>query len=134
MNRQLDKLRLLIRQKLEKVPEPLRQEASNRQIIINCFFHAAEQMGLVALPAWKPPRSTRESIDLVAAEPDLANGLPCLSLALMADPLVELPRVRALEWVECPHKIYVTFSQRPDKVKPTTLFLSKEHIHLDIFS
>lgn len=132
MNRQLDKLRLLIRQKLESVPEALRQEESMRQIIANCFFNTVEQMGFLALPAWKPPRSTRESLDLVAVQADVTP--PRIHMAMVADPVVELPRVRSLEWVDCEHKIYVTFSPRADKVKPTTLFLKDEYLHLDIFS
>ena len=134
MNQHLAAIKSLIRLKLESVPDTMRQEDSSRRIITSIFYNAAEQMGLLPLPGWKPPRSTRESLDMVALQPELQEGLPRIAWVMVSDPLVELPRVRALEWVECPYKIYVTFSPRIDKVKPTTLFLKQDYIHLDIFS
>ena len=132
MNQKMQQLRQIVREKLEEVPEKLSQPDSLRQIIIHVFYNAMQGMDLMVLPAWKPPRSTRESLDLAAF--DLNSEIPSPIIALVADPLVELPRVRSLDWLECPHKIYVTYSTRTDKVKPTTLFLKPEHLHIDIFA
>ena len=134
MDLPLDNIKSLIKSKLEAVPETLRQDDSSRHIIINCFYNMLEEKGVMVLPAWKPPRSTRDRLDLVAVEPSTEDGIPRIKVAVVASPLVELPMVKSLEWVECENKIYVTFSQRTDKVKPTTLFLKEDHIHLDIFS
>jgi hypothetical protein len=56
-----------------------------------------------------------------------------VKVAFAVDPLVELAKVKALEWVDCPDKIFVTFSERQDKVKQTTFFLSPGHRHLPLY-
>lgn len=132
MLEQFEALLPQLRQKLESIPPTLAQDSSARQIITNAFYNLAEANRWLALPAWKPPKSSRENLDLVAF--DLTGELPKAMLALVADPLVELPRVRALEWLECKYKIYVTYSPRADKVKPTTFFLQADNLHLNIFS
>ena len=89
-------------------------------------------MGLIPVPYWKPPRSTRDRIDLVGVQPD--SDPPQVEVAFVVDPLVELPKVKALEWVECPQKIAVTFPEREDKVQQSTFFLSKEMSYLHLGS
>ena len=58
---------------------------------------------------------------------------PRCKIAFAVDPLVELPKVKSLEWVECEDKIVVTFSQRKDKVDQSAFFLGTpalSHINL----
>jgi hypothetical protein len=38
-----------------------------------------------------------------------------------------------MEWVEAPHKLVVTFSQRPDKVAQSTFFLTPQVEHLNLY-
>ena len=49
---------------------------------------------------------------------------PRVEIAIGVDPLVELPTVRAMEWVDCEQKVIVTYSERSDKVKQSTFFLT----------
>ncbi len=120
-----------LREELEAIPASLRQEEEERQTAV-CLLHAAvRQMGLLALPAWKPPRSTRDRLDLVGVVP--GSHPPEVRVAFVVDPLVELAKIKALEWVECPDKVVVTFSRRTDKVKQSTFFLAPGLGHVDVF-
>ena len=88
---------------------------------IICFMAGAiRQMDLTPVAAWKPPKSTRDCIDLVGVTP--GSHPPEVKLAVVADPLVELPKLRTLEWVDCPDKLVITFSERADKVQADHLF------------
>lgn len=120
-----------LRQELEKVPEAMRQEQVERQVIINALMTAVSQMGLTPVPAWKPPLSTRDRIDLVAVEP--GSHPPVVKAAFAVDPLVELPKLKALDWVDCEDKVAVTYSRRPDKVAQTTFFLKPGMSHINLF-
>ena len=131
MNIAFQTLIQVIKERLEEIPTPLRQVDVERQVIIFCMAEALRQMELIPVSAWKPPLSTRQSLDLVGVQP--GGEVPKIEMAILADPLVELPRVRSLEWVDCPTKIYITFSPRLDKIKPTLLFLGESHIHLNIY-
>jgi len=130
MQDQIRQLAATLRTELERVPQTMRQEEVDRQVIILQLAEALRQMGLVPLPAWKPPKSTRDRLDLVGITPD--SNPPEVQVAFAVDPLVELPKLKALEWVMCPHKIVITFGPRADKVKQSTFFLKPglEHINL----
>jgi hypothetical protein len=130
MQEQLKQLAATLRAELERVPQTMRQDEVSRQVIILLLADALRQMGLLPVPAWKPPKSTRDRIDLVGVTPD--SNPPQLQAAFAVDPVVELPKLKALEWVECPHKIVITFGPRADKVKQSTFFLTPglEHINL----
>ncbi|MFH1033371.1 MAG: hypothetical protein V1806_02600 [Pseudomonadota bacterium] len=65
MNDKLQALAQEMRDALAEIPKPLRQEEVARQVIIGLLARAVTGMGLIAVPAWKPPRSTRDRIDLV---------------------------------------------------------------------
>lgn len=121
-----------LRVELAGLPPALVQEEVQRQTIICLLYQAVRGMGLIPVPSWKPPRSTRDRIDLVGVAPD--THPPQVEVAFAVSPLVELAQVKALEWVECPHKIIVTFSERADKVRQTTLFLGKDHTHLYLYA
>ena len=131
MQEQFQALTQSMREAIGKIPATMRQQEVVRQVILLILARAVEEMGLLALPAWKPPRSTRDRIDLVAV--DASGELPRVEMAFTVDPLVELAKLKAMEWVEAPHKIVITFHERADKVKPTTFFLSKEHTHLNLY-
>ncbi|MCB2185112.1 MAG: hypothetical protein KQJ78_01750 [Deltaproteobacteria bacterium] len=131
MQDQLKALAAVMRQELEKIPSSFRQEEAVRQTLICLLYGAVGQMGLLPLPGWKPPKSPRDRLDLVGL--DLGGELPRVEMAFVIDPLVELPKVRSLEWVDCPHKVVVTFSPRKDKVMQTGLFLNPGLIHLNLF-
>lgn len=131
MQEQFQALVQSMREAIEKIPDTMRQEAVVRQVILLVLARAVAEMGFLALPAWKPPRSTRDRIDLVAV--DDSGELPRVEMAFSVDPLVELAKLKAMEWVEAPHKIVITFHERADKVKPTTFFLAKEHTHLNLY-
>ncbi|MDR1398251.1 MAG: hypothetical protein LBJ14_11060 [Desulfarculales bacterium] len=132
MDNYLEKLRLTAQEKLSAIPESLRQTASMRQIIVQVFYAVFQETGWLILPAWQPPRSDRQHLDAIGFT--WGGDLPQAEVAMVADPLIELPRVRALEQIDCPWKVYVTFGSRPDKIRPTTLFLKPEHRHLNIFA
>lgn len=121
-----------LRVELAGLPPALLQEEVQRQTIICLLYQAVRGMGLIPVPSWKPPRSTRDRIDLVGVVP--GSHPPQVELAFAVSPLVELAQLKALEWVECPHKIVVTFSERADKVRQTTFFLGKEHTHLHLYA
>jgi hypothetical protein len=131
MNQSLTQLAQALREELESIPQEMRQDNVNRQALICFLANAVRQMGLTPVPAWKPPKSTRESIDLVGVDPD--SSPPQVKVAFAVDPLVELPKIRALEWVECPDKVVVSFSQRADKVQQSTFFLTPETKHINLF-
>lgn len=121
----------VLRQRLEDIPKELYQDEAARQTVVCLLFEAVSQMGLLPLPGWRPPRSTRDRIDLVGV--DASASPPRVELAVVVDPLVELAKVRSLEWVDCPDKLVVTFSRRADKVAQSTFFLNPQLEHLDIF-
>jgi len=131
MNEHLAKLAQAMREELQAIPEAMRQDEVARGAVICLLSNALRQMGLIPVPAWKPPKSTRDRVDLVGVKPDTYP--PEIGMAFMVDSLVELPKVRALAWVECPEKIVVTFSLRADKVKQSTFFLSPDLVHLNIY-
>ena len=87
-------------------------------------------MGLIPVGAWKPPKSTRDRIDLVGVAG--SGEVPKVEMAFVVDPLVELAKVKALEWVEAPHKIVVSFAERADKVEQSTFFLNSDLTHIYI--
>lgn len=121
-----------LRVELAGLPGALVQEEVQRQTIICLLYQAVRGMGLIPVPGWKPPRSTRDRIDLVGVQPD--THPPVVEIAFAVSPLVELAQLKALEWVECPHKIVVTFSERADKVQQSTFFLGKDHTHLYLYA
>ena len=131
MKEALRGLAQVMRQELELIPETMRQEEVTRQVLTCLLGQALRQMGLIAVPSWKPPRSTRDRIDLVGVRPD--THPPEVAVAFAVQPLVELAQVRALEWVECPDKVFITFSPRADKVKQSTFFLGAGSIHLNLY-
>ncbi len=131
MNDKLLALAQAMRDRLQEIPKALRQEEVSRQAIICLLARAVGEMGLIPVPAWKPPRSTRDRIDLVGVEP--GTDPPRVVLAFAVQPLVELAQLRALEWVDCPDKVFVTFSERADKVKQSTFFLSPAYLHLNLY-
>ena len=131
MSRQFAQLLGAMRAEVERIPQTMRQEPVVRQAIIHVLANAVQGMGLIPLAAWKPPRSTRERLDLAAVVPEADP--PRVEMAFAVDPLVELPKLKALEWVECPHKIVVTFSERKDKVDQTTFFLKPGLEHLNLY-
>ncbi len=120
-----------LKAELAALPQAMVQEDVQRQVILNVLYQAIKQMDLVPVPSWKPPRSTRDCVDLVGVTPQ--THPPEVKLAISVDPLVELKKVRAMEWVECDQKIMVTFSERADKVKQSTFFLTPQLSHLDIY-
>jgi hypothetical protein len=130
MNQQFKQLAEAMRREMEAIPQTMRQDAAVRQALVCLLYQAVKDMGLIPLPAWKPPLSTGESIDLVGV--NASGELPEIKIAFAVDPLVELPKVKAMKWVECPDKVVVTFSQRKDKVEQSTFFLTPalEHINL----
>ena len=130
MQEQFKQLATTLRAEIERVPQTMRQDEVDRQVIILLLADALRQMGLLPVPAWKPPKSTRDRLDLVGVTPD--SNPPEVQAAFAVDPLVELPKLKALKWVECPHKIIITFSTRSDKVQQSTFFLMPglEHINL----
>ncbi len=131
MNEELAQLAEAMRAEIEAIPQTMRQEAAIRGALICLLSSAVKQMGLIALPGWKPPLSTREGIDLVGV--DGSGELPEVKLAFSVDPLVELAKVKAMEWVDCEHKIVVTFSERADKVQQSTFFLMPGLTHLNLY-
>ncbi|MCF8031708.1 MAG: hypothetical protein K9K66_01050 [Desulfarculaceae bacterium] len=128
---QFNKLAEAMHREIEAIPPTMRQDAALRQVLVCFLYQAVKEMGLVPLPAWKPPRSTRESIDLVGVDP--SGETPQVMVAFAVDPLVDLPKVKSLEWVDCPDKIVVTFSQRKDKVDQSSFFLGKDHSHINLY-
>ncbi|ADK85126.1 hypothetical protein Deba_1759 [Desulfarculus baarsii DSM 2075] len=131
MNEQLKSLAQAMRAELERIPREMLQEDVARRALIRALAGAVEAMGLLPLMGWKPPRSTREAIDLVGV--DAASAPPRVEMAFVVDPLVELPRLKTLEWLDCPHKVVVSFSSRADKVAQTSFFLGPQHIHLKLY-
>ena len=95
MNAAFQALTQVVKDRLEEIPVPLRQVDVERQVIIFCMAEGLRQIGLIPVPAWKPPLSTRQSLDLVGVQP--GGEVPKIEMAILADPLVELPRVRSLE-------------------------------------
>lgn len=132
MNDSLKAVAQAIREELAEIPRALRQDEVVRETIICLLSQAVRQMGFIPVLAWKPPRSTRDRIDLVAVHPQ--TDPPQVQMAFAVDNLVELPKVRALDWVDCPDKVFVTFSERQDKVKQSTFFLSAVHTHLNLYA
>ena len=120
-----------LRENLAGLPRALVQEEVQRQTIICLLYQAVRGMGLIPVPGWRPPRSTRDRIDLVGVHPH--TDPPQIEVAFVVSPLVELALIKALEWVECPHKVLVTFHQRADKVRQSTFFLGQEHTHLYLY-
>jgi len=131
MNERLTQLAEAMRQEIKAIPQTMRQEAVIRQALVCLLYQAVKEMGLIPLAGWKPPRSTREGLDLVGV--DDSGELPRVQIAFVIDPLVELPRLKALEWVDCEDKIVVSFSERADKVQQSAFFLTKAHTHLKLF-
>jgi hypothetical protein len=131
MQLELDALRGSLREELERVPEAMRQDEVSRQVIIAALTQALKEMGLVAVPAWRPPKSTRDRIDLVGVRP--GTHPPEVEAAFGVEAVVELAKVKAMEWVEAPHKFVVTFSPRADKVAQSTFFLTPGVNHLDLY-
>jgi hypothetical protein len=131
MNEQFNQLAGVLRHELSRVPEAMMQDSVARQVILSVLYDALKQMGLIPVPSWKPPKSTRDRVDLVGVAPD--SDPPQVTLAISVDPLVELTKVRAMEWVDCDQKVIVTFSQRSDKVKQSTFFLTPALHHLDLY-
>lgn len=132
MNFNLDDLAKSMRQAVEAIPLAMRQDEVIRQTLICLARQAVADTGLVAVAAWKPPKSTRDYIDLVGVDP--SGEVPSVEVAFVVDSLVELPKVRALEWVEAPTKIVVSFAERADKVEQSTFFLNKDLTHLYIYA
>lgn len=132
MNEHFAKLAQAMCEEVESIPKAMSQEEVSRRTLICFLGNALRQMGLIPVPGWKPPKSTRDRVDIVGVKPDSAP--PEIMVAIMVDPLVELAKVRALEWVECPDKIMVTFSPRADKVKQSSFFLNPDLVHVNIFS
>ncbi|RJX36582.1 MAG: hypothetical protein C4525_00515 [Desulfarculus sp.] len=120
-----------MRQEIEAIPKTMRQEAVIRAALVCLLYQAVKGMGLKPLASWKPPRSTRDSIDLVGV--DDSGELPAVKVAFAVDPLVELPKLKSLGWVECEHKIVISFSQRADKVKQSAFFLTPALTHLNLY-
>ena len=120
-----------LRQALDGLPRALVQEEVQRQTIICLLYQAVTGMGLIPVPGWRPPRSTRDRIDLVGVLPD--TNPPRIEVAFAVSPLVELALLKSLEWVECPHKVIVTFHERADKVRQSTFFLGQDHTHLYLY-
>lgn len=131
MNEQLMQLAEAMRREIKAIPKTMRQETVIRQALVCLLYQAVKQMGLIPLAGWKPPRSTREGLDLVGV--DNSGELPRVQIAFVVDPLVELPRLKALEWVDCEDKVVVSFSERADKVKQSTFFLAPAHTHLSLY-
>ncbi len=132
MREKLGPLAQAMRRAVEAIPQAMRQEAVIRQNLVCLLFTAVSEMGLTPVAAWKPPKSTRDRIDLVGV--DASQEVPRVEVAFVVDPVVELPKVRALEWVEAPHKIVVSFAERADKVEQSTFFLNSELTHLYIYA
>lgn len=130
MQDKLEALAKAMRQAVEAIPETMRQDEVIRQNLVCLLFQAVSQMGLTPLGSWKPPKSTRDRIDLVGV--DASGPVPRVEVAFVVDPLVELPKVKALEWVEAPHKVVVSFAERADKVQQSTFFLNPGLTHLYI--
>lgn len=128
----LDKLLPILRAEIEAIPQTMLQDEVIRQAIICRLYQSVAEMGLTPLPGWRPPKSTRERIDLVGVQLG-DQGLPEVKIAFAVEALVELSKIKSLEWVQCEQKVIVTFGQRQDKVEQSTFFLSKEHIHLNLY-
>jgi hypothetical protein len=131
MNQQFKQLAEAMRNEVDAIPSTMRQDAAIRQVLVCLLYQAVKGMGLIPLPSWKPPRSTRECIDLVGV--DVSGELPAVKVAFAVDPLVELPKLKSLEWVDCEDKVVVTFSQRKDKVKQTSFFLTPSLTHVNLY-
>lgn len=131
MKEPFDELVDLLREEAERIPESMRQDTVVRQNLINVLFNVVASMDLVPVASWRPPRSTRDRIDLVGV--DASGETPKVQVAFAVDPLVELPKIKSLQWVEAPHKIVISFSKREDKVKQSTFFLTPELTHLYIY-
>ncbi|MBU4276644.1 MAG: hypothetical protein KKC30_07900 [Proteobacteria bacterium] len=131
MKEQLTQLAEAMRREIKGIPQTMLQETVVRQALVCLLYQAVKDMGLVPLAGWKPPRSTREGLDLVGV--DDSGELPRVRIAFVIDPLVELPRIKALEWVDCEDKIVVSFSERADKVQQSSFFLTKAHTHLQLY-
>lgn len=132
MNEQFRQLAEAMRREIKTIPQTMRQETVVRQALVCLLYQAVKGMGLIPLAGWKPPRSTREGLDLVGV--DISGELPRVQVAFAVDPLVELPKLKALDWVECENKVVVSFSERADKVKQTSFFLTPAHTHLSLYS
>lgn len=132
MNEQLKELARAMRERLERIPREMLQEDVARRELVRVLAGAVEAMGLLPLMGWKPPRSTREAIDLVGVDVATA-ALPRVEIAFVVDPLVELPRLKTMEWVDCPHKIVVSFSSRADKVAQSSFFLGPQHTLVKLY-
>ena len=131
MNQQLEALGGAMREELAAIPETMAQEEVRRQALVWLLAGAVKGMGLTPVMNWRPPKSTRERIDLVGVRP--GSHPPVVEVAFVVDPLVELTKVRSLEWVECPHKVVVSFSERADKVSQSTFFLTPQLQHLALY-
>ncbi len=127
----LDQLAQALRAEINAIPKTMRQDEAVRQAVICLLYQAVKEMGLTPVPAWRPPKSTRDRVDLVGVAPG-AEGIPEVKVAFAVDALVELSKVKSLEWVQCEQKVVVTLSPREDKVKQSTFFLTKELTHLHV--
>ena len=121
----------VIRQDMEKLHQAFQQDEVLRQTIVFRLAKILADMDLIAVPSWKPPRSTRDRIDLVGAVP--GTDPPEIMIAFVVDPFVELPKIKAMEWVSCEEKVVVTFSPRREKVNQSTFFLSPDMDHINLF-
>lgn len=131
MKEQLAQLAEAMRGEINAIPQTMRQETVIRQALVCLLYQAVKDMGLIPLAGWKPPRSTRGGLDLVGV--DDSGELPRVRIAFVIDPLVELPRLKDLQWVDCEDKIVISFSERVDKIKQSSFFLTKEHTHLSLY-
>ena len=120
-----------IRQDIESLHKAFQQDEVTRQIVILRMAKILAELGLKAVPSWKPPRSTRDRVDLVGVVPK--TDPPEVKIAFAVDPLVELPKIKAMDWVSCDEKIVVTFSLRGDKVSQSRFFLAPGMEHINIF-
>jgi len=127
----LGQFKQLLRKEIEALPRAMAQDEVIRNKIICLLARELEARGLIAVPAWKPPRSTRGRVDLVAVKPE--TDPPELAAAFGVEALVELEKVKAMEWVEAELKVVVTFSRNAEKVRASRFFLTEGLVHLDIF-
>jgi hypothetical protein len=122
-----EKVIALVKARLEAMPEDFRQAEVIRRTIICLVSDMFAQAGLLPLPGFLPPRSTRDRIDLVAL--DAAGEF---AGQVSVDATVSLEKVKAMDRLDCQPRYFITFSPRTDKVQQSTFFLPKEVIHIDV--
>jgi len=127
MEKFITKMIPALREKVQKIPKPFRNDETCRQVLLCLLFTLLETEGYQPVPFYRPPRRPQGQVALLGLEKDGR-----MALALTIDPLVTLEGVRSLEAAPAEKKICITFSEHEKKLKDSTFFLPPAIIHIHL--